>query len=1326
MRVDVMDHSSGPLAACVAALIALVGWMVVVPACRAADFGHPTFTEFTGGVASGFSANGGPASVRLGPDGSLWMGETQGPGRIAKVTPAGVVTEFTGGVTPGLSAQREPANLVTGPDGNVWVTEFANPGGVAKVTPAGAVTEYPVNANSNPTGITVGPGGDLWFAEYANPGRITKITTAGIVDAVATGGVTPGFSANSQPRGIALGPDGNVWFVEFGAPGRIGRITPGGVVTEFTGGLTPGFSAHSQPVDITPGPDGNLWFTEQGAGGQIGRITPAGVVTEFSGLTAGRQPALIASGPDGSLWFTEQASPGGIGRITTAGRVTEFSAGSTPGFTADRAPTGITAGADGNVWFTESGDPGAIVRVSPGPDGPSSAPTPGPAQPQAPRVTRVTAGTRVVARSPALLSAQVQGDAQHLDWDLNGDGKTEVSCPGDQTTLGFRPSAPRGVTRAAGGVGGRVSVRAVGAAGTGPALTQTFAVAPAAPIAGSQTLKNAVARVIDHQPAVYACGRAEDLGAAQGQLSHPANALVKCLGWTIIAGTLHVTGCLLPVHQLGDIPQAERGIVQGLARAVGVGSTSPSSVLKNPNRVLGQFDGYVSTGPVLVNGVELAPGSKASIVVLSQVDQIVSSDAAMTVGGIKLAHRTDFSLDTRPANGNAIPLGDFARLPGRIVGLGAFSMVGDLKVTLVPAAPGAQAGAVISTELKLPSFLNIGGDEARARVTLRVTADGKLVLEDMHIKLPDVWIGGLETKDLQLDFAHEDADSVWRGQGRLCVTEVACLNALEEPGHTPPGGVVIRNGELERAFVNLEFPDPGIALYPNVYLKSVGAGVGLDPTRVFGSVGVKAIGIYKIDGRLVLAFPSAATPFRLSPDEIGGLTERDYSHPYSRFTLAASGEASLQIPALDKSFRLGGGYFVYEAPGYVHVGGDVEETFAGIVKLTGRTNGEFNLANGRFNFGQDIQACVLDYFCRGSATRLSDVGVGACATFDLGVGSISIGGGVHFAPLDVRVWPLDGCRWSEFEDAHVFDARSAPAAAQVRAAQASGVVVVTIKKGDRSRAIRLDGVEGSPRVRVTAPGGKVLDSPEGPGTALTPAIRILRSVQLKATVVGLQDPEPGSYTIDPLPGSAAITKVSEAEDPAPARITAHVRGRGAHRTLVYDVLRRPHQRVTFVDSGPGADHPIGTITGGRGTLAFSPAPETGRRRIEAQFELAGIGAETKTVATFTPPSTRLSRPTHLTVRRRASRLVIAWTRVTGATRYEIVTTLTSGVQRITRTRRHTATISPIARASGGKVTVRAIAPMRQGHAAAARFRANAPRSSTRFGPLPRLKRTTRG
>ena len=161
----------------------------------------------------------------------------------------------------------------------------------------------------------------------------------------------------------------------------------------------------------------------------------------------------------------------------------------------------------------------------------------------------------------------------------------------------------------------------------------------------------------------------------------------------------------MTVNDISDIPRAERGIVQELARAIGVGPVKPSTILKKPDLVLGAVDGYVTSGPVLVNGVEIKPGAGASIVIYSQVDRILSSNAAMNVGGITLDHRKDFSLDTRPAKGASIPLGDFPTLPGPIADLGAFTMVGDLGVTLLPGAPGAPAGAKISTELELPSFL---------------------------------------------------------------------------------------------------------------------------------------------------------------------------------------------------------------------------------------------------------------------------------------------------------------------------------------------------------------------------------------------------------------------------------------------------------------------------------------------------------------------------------------------------------------------------------------------------------------------------------------------
>src|SRR4051794_1221561 len=153
-----------------------------------------------------------------------------------------------------------------------------------------------------------------------------------------------------------------------------------------------------------------------------------------------------------------------------------------------------------------------------------------------------------------------------------------------------------------------------------------------------------------------------------------------------------------------------------------------------------------------------------------------------------------------------------------------------------------------------------------------------------------------------------------------------------------------------------------------------------------------------------------------------------------------------------------------------------------------------------------------------------------------------------------------------------------------RAVRADGPLSVKIAAGDPSRAISLTGTDGAPRVRVTTPGGKTVDSPDGPGFEISEPIRILRSEQNKQTVVGFQDPPAGTYTIETLPGSPAITNVAGAEDPPAAKISASVTPDGAsasavsgpaRRTITYDIVKRPDQRVTFVEAGPDGSRPIG-------------------------------------------------------------------------------------------------------------------------------------------------------
>jgi hypothetical protein len=245
---------------------------------------------------------------------------------------------------------------------------------------------------------------------------------------------------------------------------------------------------------------------------------------------------------------------------------------------------------------------------------------------------------------------------------------------------------------------------------------------------------------------------------------------------------------------------------------------------------------------------------------------------------------------------------------------------------------------------------------------------------------------------------------------------------------------------------------------------------------------------------------------------------------------------------------------------------------------------------------------------------------------------------------------------------------------------------------------------------VTGPGGQSLSSTDaGVDYTQNGDIRIVRfkNDDAQFTTVGLQDARPGKYTVALQPGSPAVTGVERAEDPVDAKASGKVTGKGARRTLEYDVTKRPDQSVTFYDSeAKGNGKAIGTINGGgRGKLAFKPAPGRTIRKIVARFTLNGIDAEEKTVTRFRPPSPTLPKPTRLQVRRsRGNKLALSWRKVAGATTYEIAVTTSEGDQKLATTKGGAVVIKGISTAVGGRVSVRAVADLREGQPVKASFK----------------------
>ena len=985
---------------------------------------------------------------------------------------------------------------------------------------------------------------------------------------------------------------------------------------------------------------------------------------------------------------------------------------------------------------------------------PSPEPTPpGPAPPDPPRVTKMTTAEQLVAGRAGVLAAQVTGSVDRLDWDLDGDGGTDVSCPGDQTTLRFRLPATKAPLRKA-AFTGQVTARAVSRTGTVAAFTQTFDVAPSPTAAKKLPAPvQKIADFIEKKSPVRACGREADFEQATSELTGNRSDPLElkqvtgrwpCTDKRLIAGpkfgSLLITGCFKAIRTIEQVPVAERGWLNplldlaGLPKQFGRNSEAESGAIKAIEQGLDFTDAWISEEPVLVNGIKVEPQGAGKIVVFPQIDRVYSSNAAVSVGGIKLAHPPKFDLNfgygAVSGGGSVAATWDTFNRAGGLDNVGGFPLTGNVRVVLTPGtSPSDPPGAYIDTQLQLPSSLSFLPPELGVRppgkIKAEVTEKGELVFDDLTIAIDDANLGVASIKDLAIKFV---GGTEWRGTGKLCVVEAVCLEAREIPGDTPPGGVVFRNGQLVYFFVTLGF-DPGITLYPGVVLNRIGAGFELNPTTFLGNARFTAMEIFEINARVAMAFPSSAAPYKLTREKMGDAFADGLYRDYTRFTLALSADAHLRLPIIDKRIGLGSAYLLYNAPGYVAFGGGVEEDFLGILQVRGTTHGEFNFANGRFNLRGEVEFCLVDIICRGSNVIVSSVGVGGCVNVDLWIGDVNIGGGIRY-PDEVILWPFDGCRWSRFHDPNVFEAQAGGAGRPHN---------VRIKPGDPGRAVRLEGADGAPRVRVTTPDGQVHESPEEAGVGGISAVRFLRSEELKATVVGLQDPQPGKYTIEALPGSPEITKVTEAEDPPEAQISADVRDVGAssvsdggvreaavssgRRTIRYNIRRRPDQLVTFVETGPEGSRAIGTTTGGRGTLSFTPAPGRGKRKVEAQFELAGIPAERLTVATFTPPSPRLGRPTRVRVSRRGTSLRVSWPRVAGATGYDVVTTLASGDQRKTRTRRNSITIARVLRSTGGTVAVRPTATLRDGAARSARFRATARHVLKRFEPLLRFGRS---
>ncbi len=229
-----------------------------------------------------------------------------------------------------------------------------------------------------------------------------------------------------------------------------------------------------------------------------------------------------------------------------------------------------------------------------------------------------------------------------------------------------------------------------------------------------------------------------------------------------------------------------------------------------------------------------------------------------------------------------------------------------------------------------------------------------------------------------------------------------------------------------------------------------------------------------------------------------------------------------------------------------------------------------------------------------------------------------------------------------------------------------------------------------PLLTITGPRGQRLSNPD-PGRGVESRdLVIWPEPKLDETLIEIQRPSAGQWTITPLTGSPAIAKVEYANGLPPAEISASVTGRGRALTLHYHVRPRTGQTVAFAERAGGVFHVIGRATGTRGSVRFTPVVAvSNRRELVAMISLSGVPRDNLVVAHYTVPAPpRPATPTRVRVLRAGTGLAVSWL---PADRWGclVVATLSDGRRVLYRMppMLHSLRISGLAPGSGARVIV---------------------------------------
>jgi hypothetical protein len=474
--------------------------------------------------------------------------------------------------------------------------------------------------------------------------------------------------------------------------------------------------------------------------------------------------------------------------------------------------------------------------------------------------------------------------------------------------------------------------------------------------------------------------------------------------------------------------------------------------------------------------------------------------------------------------------------------------------------------------------------------------------------------------------------------------------------------LAFKHGEFQSAAMKFKTAHGGVPIYPGIFLNEIGASVGVNPLAFGGSLGASIAELLELEFDFKfreatsqeLGFFGGKGSLSLNDDEIAKIAADVYSDGY----VDAEAALNIHFPFNSKSplieVRGGVGFWdepasgLWQANGYVffklwiisaEIAALVNNNYAaGCVHVGaegifgGGVQGRYRFSDGNISGGLFGNDNCTDQLKQYNETPLKEHKGGF-------VGEES----AHF----LAAAPLTG-------------GVSLRAGFGARAAAVEGAKTFTLPGGTQGEELRITSSSGTPVVTLIGPGGQRYTTPATPGHLEMVSGQFMSAIapDPHQVLIFLRSPKGGEWGIKPVPGSAPIAKVENAEDVPPASVNVRVhRSGGSKWTLAYKIKHFvPGTKVRFAERGKDSGHVLGTASKPFGTLRFVPQEALGSARKLYAYLIDAEGAIVRElpVGQYTAPGAfRPGRPHRLRITRRGTAALVAWNAVPGARDYRV-------------------------------------------------------------------------